>query len=274
MQPFKAKASEELTLPREGATELSVRTSNGAIQVTAAEGDDLRIHAVKEVRASTQAAAEAFLPLMQVEQRRDGDRWVVEATWPEARAHGVESPQVSFEIQAPRAMRLEARSSNGRIEAVGVAQAHLRTSNGEIRARDLAERLEAHTSNGAIRVEACAGPIETKSDNGRIEIRGARSPARAHTSNGAIDVEVAPEDRAPQVELGTSNGAIDLRLPESISARLEADTSLGRIAIDPPTQAQFSGRRNHLEAVLGEGEGTVRLRTSNGSIHIRLAAAR
>src|SRR5262249_2845663 len=149
-----------------------------------------------------------------------------------------------------------------------------RTSNGEIRARDVAERLEAHTSNGALRVEACAGPIEAKSDNGRIEIRGTRSPTRAHTSNGAIDVEGAPEDRAAQVGLGTSNGAIALRLPESVSARLEADTSLGRIEIDPPGSARFNGRRNHLEAVLGEGEGTVRLRTSNGSIRIRLAAAR
>src|SRR5262249_18599487 len=152
MQPFKATASEEYTLPREGATELSVRTSNGAIQVTAAEGDTLRIHAVKEVRASTQEAADAFLPLMQIERRRDGGRWVVEATWPEPRAHHVESPHVGFEIQVPREMRLEARSSNGRIEAAGVVEARLRTSNGEIRARDVAERLEAHTSNGALRV--------------------------------------------------------------------------------------------------------------------------
>jgi DUF4097 and DUF4098 domain-containing protein YvlB len=274
MEPFKAKTSEDLTLSREGASELSVRTSNGAVQVTAAEGDQLQIHAVKQVRSATQAEAEAFLPLMQIDRRRDGDRWVIEATWPEPRAHHVESPSVSFEIQVPRAMRLEARSSNGRIEATGVAEARLRTSNGEIRARDLVERLEAHTSNGAIRIEGCGGPVDAKSDNGRVEVHGARSPVKAHTSNGAIDVEVAPATPAAQVELGTSNGAIDLRLPADVSARLEADTSLGRIEIDPPANAQLSGRRNHLEAVLGAGEGSVRLRTSNGSIHIRLAAAR
>jgi DUF4097 and DUF4098 domain-containing protein YvlB len=274
MEPVKAKAIEDLALPREGASELSVKTSNGAVQVTAGEGDQLQVHAVKEVRSATQAAAEAFLSLMQIERRRDGDRWVIEAAWPEPRAHHVESPSVSFEIQVPREMRLEARSSNGRIEATGVTEAHLRTSNGEIRARDLLDRLEAHTSNGAIRIEACSGPIDAKSDNGRVEVHGARSPVKAHTSNGAIDVEVAAAHPAAQVELGTSNGAIDLRLPADVSARLEADTSLGRIDIDPQTNAQFSGRRNHVEAVLGAGEGTVRLRTSNGGIRIRLAAAR
>jgi hypothetical protein len=71
-------------------------------------------------------------------------------------------------------------------------------------------------------------------------------------------------------ELLTSNSSIDVTLPRSISARLLADTCNARITMEPSGHAQITGGPTHLETVLGTGEGSVRLRTSNGAIRIRL----
>ena len=342
MKPFEARVTEQWSLPVDDVRTLCVSTSDSAIRVAGAAIDQIHVHAIKTVRAATEAAARAFLEQMKVERRREGERWVIEATWPSPRPHGVESAGVAFEIQAPHGIHLEAKSSNGAIEATGINQARLRTSNGQITAREIAASLEARTSNGAVRVEGCAGPVDAKTENGRIEVRRAESEVRAITSNGAIqvescagpvelktengrievlqtrnaitahtcngairteacpgpieartssgeivihqalervlarasdgriEVELASGQTAPEAELTTSNSSIDLRLPETVSAKLVADTSNARISMEPSASGRVSAGATHLEAVLGDGEGSIRLRTSNGPIRIRL----
>jgi DUF4097 and DUF4098 domain-containing protein YvlB len=342
MKPFEAKISEDWSLPLEGAAGLRVRTADSAIRVVGSETDEIQIHATKTARANTESAARAFLDEMKVERRRDGDLWIIEAVWPQPRPRDVEGAGISLEIRVPRGLSLEASSSNGSVEASGVARALLRTSNGSITARDVEESLQLHTSNGAVRVERCAGPVEAKTENGRVEIRRAQGSVTARTSNGAIQVEEcagpveaktenarvevaqspgaitthtsngairiedcpgpieartssgsitirrarhaihartsdgrieAELDQAEgpvEAELLTCNASIDLTLPHRISARLVADTCNARITVEPSTHANITGGPTHLETVLGTGEGSVRLRSSNGAIRIRL----
>jgi uncharacterized protein YjbI with pentapeptide repeats len=117
---FEAKASEEWTLPRDGASSLQLR-SQGAhirsgIRLAPAEGDQLQIRVVKQARAESETEARALLAEVQVERRRDGDAWVVAASWPQKRrVHRVgrntysdeDSRKVTFEIRLPRGMRLD-----------------------------------------------------------------------------------------------------------------------------------------------------------------------
>src|ERR1700730_17184919 len=120
MKPFEAKRTEEWELPIDGANALRVRTADSAIRVAGAPVEQIRIVATKRARSATEGVAQAFLDQMNVERRRDGECWIVEATWPEPRPHHVESVGVSFDIEVPRGFHLEARSSNGAIEAAGV----------------------------------------------------------------------------------------------------------------------------------------------------------
>jgi uncharacterized protein YjbI with pentapeptide repeats len=117
---FEAKASEEWALPRDGASTLQLR-SQGAhirsgIRLAPAEGDQLQIRVVKQARAESETEAQARLAEMRVERRRDGDAWVVEASWPykphERRAgrnsySGDDDRKITFEIRLPRGMRLD-----------------------------------------------------------------------------------------------------------------------------------------------------------------------
>jgi hypothetical protein len=71
------------------------------------------------------------------------------------------------------------------------------------------------------------------------------------------------------VDLGTGAGEIELSMPENMSARLEASTNLGHVDLQPAGGAQFNRSHSHVEATLGEGQGSVRLHTGVGGIRIR-----
>src|SRR4051794_34945132 len=126
--------TEEWTLPHEAASALELRTQGGNIRVQGASVDELQVRAVKTARGGSEANARAFLEQMIVERRRDGDRWVVEAQWPQPRPHDIEEAHVNFEIQVPRGMRLEAESRGGNVEASGVGETRLHTGGGNIEA--------------------------------------------------------------------------------------------------------------------------------------------
>jgi hypothetical protein len=245
MKPFEAKVTEQWVLPADGARALRVSTADSSIRVAGGETEQILVHATKTARAATEAAARAFLDEMQVERRRDGDLWIVEATWPKPRPREIESAGVSFDIQVPRSLFLEGSSSNGSIEAAGVARALLHTSNGQITAREIAESLEARTSNGAVCVEGCMGPVQAKTENGRIEIRRAQGQVMARTSNGAVHVE----ECAGPLEAKTENGRVEIR---SAHDRITAHTSNGAIQIE-------------------DCPGPIEARTSSGGIAIRRA---
>lgn len=273
MQPYRVSENEEWTLPREGAAALAVATGNGAIEVSPGDGDTIHVRATKQVRGESEEAARAFLDQMRVERRRDGDRWIVEAVCPRPRPSGIESPEVRLEITAPRGLRLEARSSNGAVHVAGMAEVSLQSSNGEVVARDVAGPCAVRSSNGRVVAEGCVGPVEAHSDNGQLVLRAARYPLRGRTSNGGIDAVLAGDGGVAEVDLSTSNGSIQLTLLHTLSARLEAGTSLGSIHVDTP-EGTRTATRGRLETLLGTGEGHVRLRTSNGSIRVQLAEAR
>lgn len=308
--PLEAKADQQWSLRREGASGLELRTRGGNIQVAGADSDQLEIHAIKQARADREEDARAFLEQMKIERRREGDRWVVVATWPEPRASHVQSASVSFEVRVPRGMRLETQSGGGNVDVAGVGETRLRTGGGNIRARNIGGRLEVHTGGGNLQLEECAGPTELETGGGNIEIRQAQRAVKAHTGGGNIQVEgragpmevhtgggnieicqaespvkattgagniaveVARAGGAAQVELGTGAGEIDLRLPERISARVEADTGLGRVQLEPAAEARYNRAHSHVEAVLGGGQGSVRLHTGVGGIRVRLAGGR
>jgi hypothetical protein len=279
---FEAATSQTWTLPRDGAGELRVRITNGSLRVLAGEGDQIQIQGNQKARAGSEAEARALLAPLPLDRHREGDRWIVEGNWPlkVSRRHRgdrdySDAREVTLEIHLPREMRLEAENRFGGIEIAGIPDARLRASLGGITARDVTGRLEAHTDTGGIRVERCTGAIQAEASTGGITIRQTTGPVRATTGTGGINMEVAPGDSAAPVELVVGTGAIDLRVPESASVRLVADTSsLSRVEMEPFSRAQFNPGHNHLEAVLGAGKGSIRLRSGLGAIHIRMVEGR
>jgi len=190
---------------------------------------------------------------------------------------------------------ITATTGNNRIQAERLSgTAALHTSNGHIEVRDSEGSIRAATGNGEVRLTAVAGDVEANTGHGPVEIGTPRSLAvHATTGMGAIQVEGGSvrslrlrsgmgeincsADLEPGTyEMVTDMGAIDLELPATIKARVDAQTSFGQIHSDFPLvrvgrsgPLGFGGVR--MVGSIGEGESEVdiALRSSKGQISLR-----
>jgi len=117
---LKATQSEDWVLPRDGTRTLRLESEGKHIRCrlrfTGMNGEAIAIRVVREARAETEAEARERLGEMKVERRREGDDWIVTATWPHrpvrrrigAHTTTYDDPRVvAFEIHLPPGVRLD-----------------------------------------------------------------------------------------------------------------------------------------------------------------------
>ena len=141
---------------------------------------------------------------------------------------------VTYEVVVPRSMNLQIENTNGAIEASDVSGSH---------------RVE--TTNGHIRLARCAGDLD------------------AETTNGGIEAELTSVTAGHVVRLETTNGGINARLPRKLAASLDASTTNGGIESDLPVASRGKLDKHSLRGTINGGGPDLRMRTTNGSIHIQ-----
>jgi DUF4097 and DUF4098 domain-containing protein YvlB len=143
---------------------------------------------------------------------------------------------VSYRINVPRQNDLDLRANNGGITLVGVSgNVRFDTTNGGVRLTDVGGRVNGETRNGGL----------------NVTLSGSRWEGEG------LDVE-------------TSNGGVNLLIPDGYNAELETRTVNGGLRIDFPitVQGELTGSRG-LSTTLGSGGPLVRVRTTNGGVTIR-----
>lgn len=124
--------------------------------------------------------------------------------------------------------------------------------------------LEARTTNGSVDAQA-DGTIDAGSVNGDVRAQG-RDVRSATSVNGTVNVRVLDRSRG-NLDVKTVNGSIHIELPSGTGVTLDAKTLTGSItadglAVDRPPYgpgASANGR-------LGDGARHVTAQTVNGSI--------
>jgi hypothetical protein len=129
-------------------------------------------------------------------------------------------------------------------------------------------RVEVETTNGAVRVSGTGGSLHAETTNGSIEIADAGGSVDASTTNGSIHATFRRSPQDGEQRFSTTNGAINVTLPDDASGEFEASTVNGGISSDFPLQVsgRIGGRR--LRGRLGDGAARYELRTVNGGIRI------
>lgn len=160
---------------------------------------------------------------------------------------------VNYEVRIPRQANLVLTTSNGLVCVTGVEGV-----------------VSARSSNGKVVCEDVAGSVKARTSNGTIVCRGISGPMEVRTSNGSIRVErVGVLEGEDSISCVTSNGSIELNLPEDCSFEIHATTSNGRVRTSFPIE-QTDGRHNgkRLAGRVGNGGPRIELRSSNGSIRV------
>ena len=234
---------------------LVVKTGNGAIEVNSGSDGEVLVEATLRVPEEIDYSV-----------TQDGDTINVVA---EPRSGGWrDCKQASFVITVPAKTDVDLRTSNGRIELVGIeGSGRLETSNGEISLDDVKGDFDGGTSNGRIDIDTLEGSVELDTSNGAVSVRDAKGEFELETSNGRISFSgelVAGGNN----RLVTSNGQVDVELEGTPSVRIEAATSTGEITTDLPLKIE-SVSKNRLVGTIGDAEADLYVSTSNGDVDIR-----
>jgi hypothetical protein len=223
---------------------VEIKGINGRVEAAPASGGEVEVVAEKRARRSNPAD-------VRVEVVEHAEGVTICAVYPsvEGQRPNVCAPgegghmsvrnndvEVNFIVRVPAGVRFHGRTVNGDVEATG-----------------LTADVDATTVNGSINVSTAG-------------------LASAKTVNGSITAAMGRADWSDGLEFKTVNGAIELSLPASLSAEVEAETINGDIQTDFPltVTGRFSKRR--LTGTIGGGGRELRLKTVNGSVHIRRAA--
>jgi DUF4097 and DUF4098 domain-containing protein YvlB len=201
---------------------------NGGITVHAWDRADIQVVAMVQAQAETEAEAQAIARQITIASSNG----TIRATGPDADRR--QSWSVSYEVWAPRATNLGLTAHNGGISVDGIeANMNLQTVNGGLDLRDVSGEVHGITTNGGI-----------TADLGGDRWRGSGLDLR--TSNGGVQLRI-PTNYSATLETGTVNGDLDIRIPITVQGLLTRQIS---------TQ-------------LGAGGATVRATTTNGGVSIR-----
>lgn len=220
---------------------IEIKGVNGNVEATPASGGEVEVVAVKRGRRSNPEE-------VRIEVVRHGDGVTICAVYPtpEGRQPNTCAPgpndrshvqnndvTVNFTVRVPAGVRFTGKTVNGRVEAEG-----------------LSADVEARTVNGGVNVSTTG-------------------LARASTVNGSIRVVMGQAAWPDELEFKTVNGGIDLSVPASLSAQVQARTVNGEISTDFPMTVTGTFSRRRLSGTVGSGGRDLRLETVNGSINLR-----
>jgi hypothetical protein len=242
-EPQRQAAEFRLREPLAAGRTIEIRGINGNVSAEPAAGGEVEVVAHRRARRSDPEE-------VRIEVVRTSEGVLICAVYPNpggepntcepdnSRSHVRDNDTtVNFSVRVPAGVNF-----NGR------------TVNGEVIARDLGADVDAKTVNGAINVSTSG-------------------LARAATVNGSITASLGRGDWPRGLEFKTVNGSINLSLPASLSAQVEAKTLNGEITTDFPLTVTGSFSRRRLTGTIGSGgDRKLILETVNGSVQIRRAS--
>lgn len=131
-----------------------------------------------------------------------------------------------------------------------------------------ASNLEIKANNGSIRVEGVKGEIRFQTLNGSVHLSDVAGDVSGSTTNGSLTIDVAATGwQGNGLRAETTNGSVNLNLPENFSAQVEVSTVNGRVKVDfPVTVSGEIGKTISFQ--LGGGGPLIEAKTVNGSVHI------
>lgn len=209
---------------------------NGGISIKGWDRNEILVRAKIETRAPTQAEANVLAQQVRIETAALN----IHAEGPESRDDY--QWYVSFEVFVPRRSDLSLTAHNG-----GIA------------IRDVSGRIEFQTLNGGVSLSRVGGAV------------------RGSTTNGGVHVELAGlRWDGEELNVRTTNGGVNLVMPDNYSAHLETSTVNGNVSSDVPLNVPMTSRGRmpkEISVDLGSGGPTIRATTTNGGVRVARASS-
>lgn len=187
-----------------------------------------------QVQAVKRASSPELLAELQVEIDATGNQVDIDTHYPSEMRSG-QGASVEYTLTVPRTARLDS------IDLV----------------------------NGDLRVTGVEGGVATSCVNGTIRAEGVAGDVELATVNGAIELDASSLGGGNELALESVNGSIEVILPASADASLDAETVNGSIRNDLGLEVR-NGRYvgSSMHGTLGSGAGRLSIETVNGPISV------
>lgn len=130
--------------------------------------------------------------------------------------------------------------------------------------------LDLESMNGGINVHGVYGDMAFSTMNGGISLEDVGGRVSGKTTNGGLKVVLFGNQwEGDRLDLQTTNGSVNLTLPEGFRADLTTGTVNGSFHTDFPITVRGRLRSNQLSTQLNGGGPPIRLSTTNGAVRIR-----
>lgn len=240
--------------PLKSGGTLEVSNTNGGITVEAWDRAEVRVEAVKKIKAESSAKAEEVAKQIKIDVRQSAGLLRIETILPKSSGFldwltgNNSNVSVTYKIKVPRDVVAKLDNTNGGLRLVGTRG-----------------RAELETVNGGVTVERTEGDVRVETTNGGITVIQAAGTLEASTTNGAITAQLDRVDG--DIDLETTNGSVTLKVPRDLRANLDVSTWNGGIHSDLDVQGGEKTRR-HLSGEVNGGGGLLKVETTNGGVRI------
>jgi hypothetical protein len=234
-----ARATGEWTrsYPIETGGEVQITNADGPVHIEASDGSTVEVRAERTVHAFTEESARDVLTRVEIGEEVSPSRVAIRTQPLGGIVIGVRV-EVSYHVTAPKTVLVRARSSRGGVTVNGFAG-----------------RVIANSINGRLNISGQSGGLEARVTNGSARI------ALAALGDGAVDIR-------------SVNGSIDLIVPETAAANVQASVINGGFDVaglkfepmSDNTPRRFRGRIN-------DGGTPLELSATNGRIRIASPSA-
>lgn len=133
--------------------------------------------------------------------------------------------------------------------------------------------IKAH--NGGISISDVRGNIQFETMNGGVNLNRLAGNVEGKTMNGGLNVILAGNRwDGTKLDARTTNGGVNITMPENYSAHFESSTVNGHINLGIPMTVNSLDREptRNVKTDLGGGGPTIHVETTNGGVSIKRAA--
>lgn len=273
-----------------GSGELRVANLIGDITIVRG-GNEIRVEAIKTVRARTETEARELLPAVRVEFTERAGRADVKVHYPSE--HFGRSNQrnvsvaVAYSITAPQGTRIDVNTLAGNIRVTGIkGELSLASLSGNVSVFDGARIQKATSTSGNVEIRDLQSdaPVEARSTSGRVTVAQSRAPRiEIGSISGAVTIDNVQTEQIEaqslsgdvtaafpfaengRYELNSHSGTVRITLMNDTGFDLDANSFSGDVRsgvtlIERPGGATQSGRRGPARRVRGRfGDGTALL---------------
>ena len=251
--------------PLKGRPEVHVTTDDGSVRIETTDRPEVAARVT--TRGWRIGPDEVVITESQTGDRVDVEVRVPHDHWGLDFGHR----SITVQVQVPRQADLDIRTGDGSVGVQPVSgRLRIFTGDGSITADGLQGEIRLHTGDGSIRANGLEGRLEADTGDGSMDVRGRFDVLDLRTGDGSIEAQVEPGSKvAGAWSFRSGDGGITLRLPDDLSADLDAHTGDGHIVLDLPVTVAGTISTSSVRGKLGAGGPPLRVQTGDGSIRLQ-----